>query len=699
MNSAKIRPAHLERAAYVYIRQSTLTQVHENLESQRRQYEFADYARSLGWGRVEVVDDDLGRSGSGRAERPGFQRVVSAVCLEEVGGVFALEASRLARNNRDWHHLVDLCGLTSTLLIDGDGIYDPRDFNDRLLLGLKGTMSEWELGVMRQRSLEALRQKAKRGDLYTTVPIGFLRTRDDRCELDPDRRIQETLRLMFEKFEELGSVRQVLLWFREERVEVPAVEYGPFGRSVVWKLPVYNSIHKVLTNPIYGGAYAYGRTRTETGVAGGVAHKRSGVAVPQEEWAVLIPGHHEGYIGWDVYQANQKRIGENAHMKGLMSRGSARNGGSLLAGVLRCRRCGRRLHVTYTGRDGGVVRYSCRGAAINHGADNCIAFGGLAVDRAVEQAIFSVIEPGAIDAALQAAEDTKAAQGRALDVLDLKLEQARYEAERARRQYHAVDPENRLVAGELERRWNQALETLGALERERSALEAEGDGAHGAVDREALLQLAEDLPGVWQDPSANMRLKKRIVRTLVEEILVDVDEEASRVQMIVRWAGGQHSRLSVKKRRPGQHGHTTDRTVVEIVRELAPLLPDGQIARVLNRLGLKTGRGNNWNQGRVVSLRHYNKIPVYDPEAAERDGLLTLEQAAGALGVSPTVVRKLVSRGILPGRQVVPHAPWIIRAKDLEEPAVQDYVRRVREGKTRPQTADAYQLSTITTDT
>ena len=288
MNLAKIQPARLERAAYVYIRQSTLTQVQENRESQRRQYEFADYARSLGWARVEVVDDDLGRSGSGQAARPGFQRVVSAVCLEEVGGVFALEASRLARNNRDWHHLVDLCGLTSTLLIDSDGIYDPREFNDRLLLGLKGTMSEWELGVMRQRSIEALRQKAERGELYTTVPIGFLRTRDDRCELDPDRRIQETLRLVFEKFEELGSIRQVLLWFREEKVEVPVVEYGPFGRSVVWKLPVYNSIHKVLTNPIYAGAYAYGRTKTETSVVEGSAHKRSGVAVPQDEWAVLM---------------------------------------------------------------------------------------------------------------------------------------------------------------------------------------------------------------------------------------------------------------------------------------------------------------------------------------------------------------------------------------------------------------------------
>ena len=699
MNPAKIRPEHLERAAYVYIRQSTATQVQDNLESQRRQYEFADYARALGWARVEVIDDDLGRSGSGRVERPGFQRVVSAVCLEEVGGVFAIEASRLARNNRDWHHLVDLCGLTSTLLIDADGIYDPRDFNDRLLLGLKGTMSEWELGVMRQRSLEALRQKAERGELYTTVPIGFLRTRDDRCELDPDRRIQESLRLIFEKFEELGSVRQVLLWFREEKVEVPAVEYGPFGRTVVWKLPVYNSVHKVLTNPIYAGAYAYGRTKTETSVTGGSVHRRSGVTVPQEKWAVLIPDHHEGYIDWDAYRINQKRIGENAQMKGRMSRGAARNGAALLAGLLRCRRCGRRLHVTYTGSDGRVVRYSCRGAAINHGAGKCIGFGGLAVDRAVEAAIFSVIQPGAIDAALQVAEDQKAVQGRALEVLDLKLEQARYESERARRQYNAVDPENRLVAGELERRWNQALEALGALERERLALETEGKAGAKPIDRAALLQLAEDLPEVWHDAGADMRLKKRIVRTLIEEILVEVDEQASRVQMIVRWAGGQHSRLSVRKRRPGQHRHTTDRSVVEIVRELATLLPDGQIARVLNRLGLKTGRGNSWNQGRVVSLRNYNDIPVYNAQAAERDGLLTMEQAAAALDVSPTVVRKLLGRGILAGRQVVPYAPWIIRAQDLETAAVQQYVRRVPEGKSRPQTVDREQLSVIDTNT
>jgi DNA invertase Pin-like site-specific DNA recombinase len=284
----KVTAMHLARAAYVYIRQSAATQVHDNLESQRRQYGLVEQARLWGWHRVEVVDEDLGRSGGGRTARPGFERLVSAVCLEEVGAVFAIEISRFARNNRDWAHLVDLCGLTATLIVDGDGVYDPRETNDRLLLGLKGTMSEWELSVMRQRSFTALRQKAARGALYTTVPIGFLRTRGDHLERDPDRRIQEAPQLVFRQFRATGSVRQVLLWFRQEQIELPAVASGPFGRAVVWKLRVYNSVHHILTNPIYAGAYAFGRTRTQTTVVAGRARKRDGITVPCDEWAVLL---------------------------------------------------------------------------------------------------------------------------------------------------------------------------------------------------------------------------------------------------------------------------------------------------------------------------------------------------------------------------------------------------------------------------
>jgi DNA invertase Pin-like site-specific DNA recombinase len=695
---AKITPRHLERAAYIYVRQSTLTQVNENLESQRRQYALATRAQALGWARVEVVDEDLGRSGSGRDRRPGFERLVSAVCLEQVGGVFALEASRLARNNRDWYHLVDLCGLTSTLMIDGEGVYDPQDFNDRLLLGLKGTMSEWELGVMRQRSAEALRQKAARGELYTTVPIGFLRTRDDRCELDPDERIRAAIATVFEKFDELGSVRQVLLWFRGEKVELPSVEYTAFGRSVVWKLPVYNSVRAILTNPMYAGAYAYGRTRTTTSVAGGRRTRRSGIEVPREDWSVLITGHHPGFIDWRHFEENQRRINENARMKGLMgSRGAAREGPALLAGLLRCRRCGRRLHVTYSGSTGRVPRYGCRGAAVNHGADACVSFGGLAADRAIAEAVLAIIQPGAIEAALQTAAQAEQERGAELELLRLKLEQARYETARTRRQYDAVDPENRLVAAELERRWNASLQEVARLEQEHSLVE-NGRSRLPDVDREGLLRLAEDLPRVWNDASADMRIKKRIVRTLIEEILADVDDEGARIELIVRWIGGQHSRLSIRKVRKGEHRHSTDLQVVDIVRELATTLSDGQIARVLNRLSLKTGRGNSWIASRVNSLRHYHGIPVYDPQQRAVEGVLTLEEVAEVLRVSPPVVRRLLERRILPGRQVVPHAPWSIHRSDLDLPGVQEYVGRVHQGRNGPQTEHREQLSILPTN-
>ncbi len=371
-------------------------------------------------------------------------------------------------------------------------------------------------------------------------------------------------------------------------------------------------------------------------------------------------------------------------MKGLMSRGAPRRGRSLLAGLLRCRRCGRRLHVTYSGANGQTPRYGCRGAAINHGAGSCISFGGLAADRAVEAAVLTVIQPGAIEAVIRAAEHAKADRKRDHEVLALKLEQARYEAERARRQYDAAEPENRLVAAELERRWNRALEVVAEVEREWVAFEAGERQKDEKTDRAALLQLAEDLPGVWHHPESDMRLKKRIVRTLIEEILVDVDEESARIHMVVRWAGGQHARLSVRKKRTGQHRYTTDRKVVEIAGELAAILPDGQHARVLNRLGLKTGRNNSWTAGRVTSLRHYHDIPVYDPMTCKREGLLTLQEAAASLDVSPPVVGRLLRRGILPGRQVVPYAPWTIRAADLHEPAVPEYVRRVHAGRSAP---------------
>lgn len=691
LTSAKISSGHLQRTAYVYVRQSTMTQVHEHLESQRRQYALTDQARLFGWQQVEVIDEDLGRSGSGRVARPGFERLVAAVCQEVVGGVFALDASRLARNNRDWHHLVDLCGLTATLLIDGEGVYDPRDSNDRLLLGLKGTMSEWELGVLRQRSVEALRLKAARGALYTTVPIGFLRTRDDGLELDPDTRIQAAIRLVFQRFTATGSLRQTLLWFRSERVELPAVEYGPFGRAVVWKLPVYNTLHHIVTNPMYAGAYVFGRNLTRTQVVDGRARKVAGHRRAMAEWPVFLPDHHAGYISWREFEAMQAQLRENAQMKGSMTRGAARRGDALLAGLLRCRRCGRRLHVAYSGAQGRVRRYACRGAMINHGTDKCLSFGGGALERAVEEAVLAVIAPGAIDAALAAAAMRETNDRQQVAQAQLKGAQLRYEAERARRQYDLVDPANRLVAAELERRWNAALDAVAAHAASLHVMRAPVPTS--VPDREALLALATDVPALWRDPATDIRLKKRLVRALIAELLVDVDEAAARIDVVVRWAGGVHSTLAVRKHRTGQHHKATSQEVVTLVRALVPVLPDGRIAAVLNRLGLRTGHGNTWTASRVVTLRHAHAIPVHDPAQMARAGHLTLEAAAATLDVSPSVVRSLITRGLLPATQVIATAPWVIQAADLTNDAVQAYVRAVHARRPLPRRVDPAQLS------
>lgn len=681
--SEKITATHLSRPAYVYVRQSTLFQVQHRLESQRLQYGLAERARELGWAQVEVIDEDLGCSAGGSVARQGFDRLVAAVCLGEVGAVLSLEASRLTRNNRDWHQLVDLCGLTCTLIIDQDGIYDSRLLHDRLLLGLKGTMSEFELGLFRQRSLEAIRAKARRGEFYTMVPIGYMRTRDGRCEMDPDRRIQQAIRTVLEKFEEMGSVRQVLLWCRQEGFALPCARYGPEGRKVEWALPVYQTLHKFLTNPAYAGAYVFGRTVTRTAVLDGQARKRKGLPLAQEEWMVLLPGRHPGYISWEQYQRNRAAVRQNANMKGLMkARGAARSGRSLVAGLLRCGRCGRKLHVHYGSRGGKVPRYGCLGAHINHGGAPCMAVGGLKIDEAIEREVLEAVEPAAVEAALRAAEESAAEVDQKRKAKELALEQARYEAERARRQFNAVEPENRLVAAELEGRWNEALGRVRTLEGELAQAAEPRDPR--PIGRERLMRLAEDLPRVWADERADMSLKKRIVRALIEEIVVDVDKVPGHVEMIIHWKGGRHSAVHIRRNRPGIHRHVTDRETVELVRDLAEAVEDKDIARHLNRLGRTTGQGNSWTQSRVASLRYANDIPTYDPRRRKEKGLVNMAEAAELLGVSPMSVMRLIREGFMRARQVIPYAPRLIAEGELQAPAIQRAVEAIKARGQRP---------------
>src|ERR1700728_2787054 len=630
---SKIMPEDLARSAFVYVRQSTAYQVVNNLESQRRQYALVERARQLGWDDVQVVDDDLGKSGGGTT-RPGFEKLLAAICEGRVGAVVSLEASRLARNGRDWHTLLEFCGLVGTLIIDEDAVFDPRSPNDRLLLGMKGTMSEMELSVFRQRSMEAMRQKARRGELHLTVAVGYVKTEDGRIEKDPDRRVQDGISLIFRKFAELQSVRQVLLLFSQENMLVPAIVQGRGKRPIEWKAPVYHTLHHILTNPVYAGSYAYGRRGTRVSIEGGRKRiMRDNLRRDWKEWEVLIHDHHEGYIPWAEFERNQHLIADNANGKSYMGRGSIRRGEALLPGLFRCARCGRRLHIQYTGRGGNTQRYACKGTFSAKAVNNCIGFGGMRVDRVVAGEGLDRLQPLGIEAALAATEAQEDQQRDKREQLENAIQQAQYEAARARRQYDAVDPDNRLVARELERRWNERLVQLRDLEIQRESLnQSKQAPALSAEDRARLMVLGKDLAKAWNSPGVTIETRKKIIRLLVKEIIVDVVDD--KLALFIHWQGGDHTAMTVKKNKIGQTRWTVDADVVDLVRVLARQLPDMAIAAILNRSGKLTGRGATWTRTNVCGLRKTNGIPIYrEGERAER-GEIMLDEAGSLLKVS-----------------------------------------------------------------
>lgn len=544
--------------------------------------------------------------------------------------------------------------------------------------GLKGTMSEFELNLLRQRCQEAIRQKARRGELQFALPIGYRWAPNGKIEKDPDRRVQQAIELVFAKMAEFGSARQVLLWFRSEKVSLPAIMYAESGREVVWKLPVYNTIWHMLRNPMYAGGYAFGKTEARTRVVGGRARKTIGHCKPAESWTVLIRDHHAGYITWEQYERNQAMLADNAHMKSRMEPKAGRGGRSLLAGLLRCRRCGRMLHVAYSGNRSEVPRYHCRGAQINHGEAWCISFGGLRPDQAIAAEVLKAVEGNAIEAALEAATRIAEQRRQQRHALALELEQAQYEARLAARRYEAVDPDNRLVAGELEARWNAALQRVGEVEARLRHIEATSEGTAKIPNKETLLSLAQNLPAVWDAETTDMRLKQRIIRILIQEIVADVDEQTSEIVLVIHWAGGRHSELRVKKNLTGHHSRCTSLEAIEIIRRMAGRFPDEQIAATLNRLGLKTGSGNNWVELRVRTARNYHKLASYDPNL--RQNILTLEEASERLGVSHKIVRRLIDAKAIAATQVVPWAPWEIPAEAIQSEQVLREVAAVKRG-------------------
>jgi hypothetical protein len=487
--------------------------------------------------------------------------LLTAVCNAEVGAVFALEASRLARNNRDWHHLIDLCAFTDTIVVDAEGIYDPRLLNDRLLLGLKGTMSEFELGLLRQRAQEAYRQKVLRGEVLTKVPIGYVRREPNEIEMTPDRQVQEAIRGVFLQFERLGTLRQVLLWHHQEKVTLPVLRIRDGIDSVMWQLPNYQHLVRILKNPTYAGAFAWGRTGSRSQVVEGRSRKSGGHRVPIDQWQVLLKDHHAAYISWERYLENQRILTSNRTRTHATSSGAARQGSALLAGLLRCARCGHKLHVGYRGRDGRAPRYYCLTGNKQQGKPSCLCFGGFRAEQSVVDAVLEACQPTGVEASLQVLNGSQTEQQQKRRALELALERARYEAERSRRQYDAVDPANRLVAAELEARWNAALAQASEAEARLQA-EDKSQTPLTAEQQTRLLALGADLQALWDAPGAPVELKKRILRTVIHEIIVDVNHVSGQIEMRIHWAGGVHTTLRVRKYHSGRNGKATDKDVV-----------------------------------------------------------------------------------------------------------------------------------------
>jgi DNA invertase Pin-like site-specific DNA recombinase len=674
MNEGKVTASHLRRIAAIYVRQSTLAQVERNTESTARQYDLVARAQTLGWPRsaVRVIDEDLGLSGASTAGRSGFAELAAQVGLGQIGLVLSLECSRLARNNADWYRLLDLAGMTDTLIADADGVYHPAMFNDRLLLGMKGTMSEAELHILRARLDGGIRNKAARGELRRGLPVGLIwGDADGEILWHPDEAVTGVITVILEQFAICGSVRGVWLHLRDQGLKFPLQNSGHVTgtEDLTWVEPTYHAVHNVLTHPAYAGAYTFGRSRQEKYIGDdGVLRVRRRV-LPQDQWEVLLKDHHQGFIDWDTYQANQARIGSNirpmAHQPGT---GAVREGCALLQGLATCGVCGRKLAVYYDGPSKSAPGYYCTGTGqlVEGRGTRHLRVGGVAIDTAVTAAFLVALAPSALQACLAAAQQLEEGHDQALAQWRRQLEQARYAAAKAERRYQAVDPENRLVARGLETAWEKALTELAAAETELAKREKARPKALTTEERAAVLALGDNLEAIWGAVTTTDKDRKQLLRTLLEEVNITVerDHTGGRAELILRWKGGAISELAVPiKRKPPKI--RTDEDTVDLVRRLAVHYPDTKIAGILNRQGRRTPRGLSYTGGRVQGLRHYWDIPCHQPTDDPQEGeLLTVADAAAQLGLAPSTLHRWLGDGFIAGQQITPGAPWRIRLTD-----------------------------------
>lgn len=607
----KIKPGHLQRQAVVYVRQSSTHQVRSNRESRQRQYALIERAKSLGWPvkGVETIDEDQGRSGTGSTHRQGFKRLMAEIGAGQVGVVLALEASRLARSSVDWHRLVEICVITQTLLADETAVYDPRDPNDRLLLGVKGTISEAEVFTLRCRLHEGRWNKARRGELNRSLPVGFVRMETGEVLKHPDRQVQARLTYIFRLFKQLKVARRVLRRLVDEKLKIPGQIWGgPRHGQMIWKEPDFADLMRILHNPTYAGAYVYGQNAYDSFDRSPTNGKAKLHPRPIEEWTVCLQDVYPAYISWEQFVENRRLLRSNWYR--YESCGAPRKGSALLQGIVYCGRCGAKMRgYHYSTKEKRAPGYACVYEYVRHGRTPCQSMSTRGIDEAVATLFLNAVSPAKIEIALRAMEELEAQRQEVLRQWDLQLQQADYEVELARRRYESADPENRLVTGELEASWEAAMHQRERLQQERVAFEHQPGQSVCEEDRRMIRELSQDLERVWNAPTTSMEERKTLLRLLVKRVHLDGVSEAGKIHIDVEWHTGAHSSIKVDRLPVGVWAPKTPPRAVERIHELLPGNDYARIAKVLNREGFQSAKGlpfNGQTVGYVVRSRGWS---------------------------------------------------------------------------------------------
>lgn len=673
----EITHEHLSKKIYIYVRQSSPHQVKEHRESRRLQYNLKQHALKLGWPaqNIVVVDDDLGITATGTKERSGFETILSALCHEDVGALMFSYASRLARNGREWYQVLEFCGIVNCLIIDTEGIYDSRIPGDRMWLGMKATFSEYEVRQMQASARAAILSKASRAELFSIVPAGLIRTDNDKVEFDPDLRIQQAIRGIFEKFDELASVNQVYLWYQHHGIEVPVRDVINGGK-IVWRIPGYPTIYRVLKNPLLAGSYEYPRTKTITRIVDGKLKKTAGHRTTPDDQVFFHQDLFPGYISWEKYQQNQKIIENNANMKGNAVPGAAREGKSLLAGLLYSSHCGCKMNVRYYSGKSSPY-YFCPGSRSSVRRNGCLSFSGGILEAAITREIFGIVQPTAIEAAFKVEEQVNLELHHKADAFYHALEQARYEAGRIERQFNAADPENYLVTRELSSRWQKALEKVEDLQNQYNRSLAQHRPL-SEEERVRIFDLAKDLEHVWNHPGTDFRTKTLLVRLLIKAIWIKKVGD-TKLKATIHWQGGIHTEIEIKRKRRGKGQKANkEQDVIDLIRQLARVCDDSQITRIFNLLNCKNKNGQSWLEAEIAEHRKANNIPAFSQQKYEQCGLINLSQAAKILEISFDSVSKLIKCGIIKAEQVIAFAPWEIERTELEKSSVLQAVAAIK---------------------